>query len=806
MPLEPRNETSPNERSPLWADEMSRDRSRPTSQDLFSGSPEERRATQPVALESCQTPVEQTSGTSQENQTGRIVGLKSLMELQSHSFHASPHPALRPSIPLVANRTGIAPRVCKAWEGKVASRGGLDGFIFTSPNMDFVPDYPVPKGVINTHEDGRWGLHEYSRWPQPYVDGMMHLACIPRQPALPHLPRILFKSLYPPSDWSERVELMVKGLGFINQETRNELTKAANMAIQRFHATQNVRENVQRYGDFLVMLLRQVVDRMTYVASHSRTAIAVAAHVQRLCLELSGLKAYVELVVPRLESTVDFSTTLLPVLGGFVRDLTDAQTWCRLGLPVWLIQPLTRELVVWRVVDPEGLPSDMSISPCSPPILHNTGSFVAAPNVTGNWLTGMLMSVSKHLGGSHLEYMNLATVPKIPHGIPESKRARIEEANKDVTQLAMRAAVTTDGGSSSSKGSRRRRRKHAAEQAARDGTSSAEHNATMSSVPQHPSRSFLPSPFCEPAPVWTAALRSVSPVPQTSNSALYFYPPPFLLDTVCAKAPVPENSAHPERARVDEKAFRYLHNLARIREFCRARLFDKTLSSKPLSITEWRAALWGDYEPQTSVRSGGTTSDARRSKRRLEERNEVGALFHQVGHVDPYSVDITVSLESLTVDADSITTNPAIRATLLWESHELNFRADLMALDHLLVNTSDWPERFKWEREMLISGIWGEPSSGLSVLPSLEPDLRQYCWCAPPDEGWEGCQRFLRAFAQVLSRWPGCPEAVLQVRKTDGQMTADQFSEVQRSAVEFYVRSFARSFLRLPIPPIPLPA
>ncbi len=699
--------------------------------------------------------------------------------------------------------------MCKAWEAKVATRGGLDGFIFTSPNMDFVPDYPVLKEVINTNEDGRWGLHEYSRWPQPYVDSMMHLACIPRQPALPHLPRVLFKSLSPSSDWTERVELMVKGLGFISQEARTELTKAANMAIQRFHATKNVRENVQRYGDFLVMLLRQVVDRMTYVASHSRTAIAVAAHVQRLCLELAGLKTYVELIVPRLESTVDFSTTLLPALGGFVRDLIDAQTWCRLGLPVWLIQPITQELVVWRVVDPEGLPSDMSILPCSPPILHKTGSFVAVPNVTGNWLTGMLMSVSKHLGGSHLEYMNLATVPKIPQGLPENKRSRIEEGNSNVTQLAMRAAVPTEGEPSSSKGSRRRRRKQAlaAEQAARerDGVSSAEPNATTSSVPQHPSRSFLPSPFCEPAPVWAAALRSVSPVPQTSNSALYFYPPPFLLDTVSAKALMPENYAHPDRTSVDEKVNRYLHNLARIREFCRARLFDKTLTSKPLCIAEWRAALWGDYKPQTSVRSGGTTSDARRAKRRLEERNEVGALLHQVGHMDPYSTDITVSLEGLTIDAESIATNPVVRATLLWESHELNFRADLMALDHLLVNTSDWPERFKWEREMLISGVWGEPSSGLSVLPSLESDLRRYCWCAPPDEGWEACQRFLRAFAQVLSRWPGCPEAVLQVRKVDGQMTARQFSEVQQFAVEFYVRSFARSFLRLPIPPIPFP-
>ena len=79
----------------------------------------------------------------------------------------------------------------------------------------------------------------------------------------------------------------------------------------------------------------------------------------------------------------------------------------------------------------------------------------------------------------------------------------------------------------------------------------------------------------------------------------------------------------------------------------------------------------------------------------------------------------------------SVLSNPLIRSTLLWEAHELNFRADIMALDHVLVDTWDWLERSKWEREMMVSGVWGEPSSGVTVLPSLEPDLRRYCWHAP---------------------------------------------------------------------------
>ena len=706
-----------------------------------------------------------------------------------------------------------APAVCQAWEAKVATRGQLDGFVFTSPNMEFIPEYPVFREVITTCQDGRWGVHEYSRWPQPYVEGMLHIACIPRQPSLPHLPRVVFRSLYAIKDWEERAEVMVTGLGFVVESTRRELSDAAASAIERSDAMNGLREDIRRYSAFLVMMLRQMVDRMNYVASHHRTAIAVAAHVQRICLELAGLKIYVEQVAPRMQDTRDWSTSRLPVLGGFVRDLTDAQTWCRIGLPVWLIQPVSRQLVVWQVVEPEGLPGDMSTSPCSPPILHKAGTFVGSPNVTGNWLTGMLMSISKHVGGSHLDGLHLAAVPQLPDAPPSFKRARVE--NKDESPLTMRPAVST-GKDPVGKKKTRRGRKHAKKvnaqalaptdaSAESSGASYPDGSGAQQSVLLHPSRNYVPSPFSDVPPAWVTALSAVSPVKEMPNAALYFYPPPFLLDTVSTIAGLPPNCPHPDRARIDEKAHRYLHNLARIREFCRTRLFDQSLGNRPLSISEWRAALFGDYTPKIHRPKGPETSDTRRETRRQDERNQIGALFHQVAHVGSYAPHESVLLEGMTVNLESIVANHRVRALLLWEAHEINFRAEVYALDHLLVDMSNWSERFTWEREMLVSSVWGPPCSGVSVLPSLDESRRQFCWFTPPDARWGGCWAYLRPFIKIMSRWPGCPELLLQTRQSLGELTEERYVEIQKCAVEFYVSSFVRCFARLPVAPIPFP-
>ena len=175
------------------------------------------------------------------------------------------------------------------------------------------------------------------------------------------------------------------------------------------------------------------------------------------------------------------------------------------------------------------------------------------------------------------------------------------------------------------------------------------------------------------------------------TSATYFYPPPFLLDTVSSIAGLHPGCVHPERARPDEKVHRYIHNFVRIREF---RLFDVTIANEPPIIAEWRTALWGDYlvsyRPPSKM-SG--PSDYRRSVRRQEERKGVTRLFGNVAHFHSYCDDEVVQLGDIPVDLNVIASNMDVRSYLLWETHEVNFRAELLCLDTLMVQKPSWTFR-----------------------------------------------------------------------------------------------------------------
>ncbi|RPD52095.1 hypothetical protein L226DRAFT_449240, partial [Lentinus tigrinus ALCF2SS1-7] len=316
-----------------------------------------------------------------------------------------------------------------------------------------------------------------------------------------------------------------------------------------------------------------------------------------------------------------------------------------------------------------------------------------------------------------------------------------------------------------------------------------------------PSKSLCLSPFYQLPAAWEAALRAVSPVPLSVSSAVYFYPPPFLLDTISSLAPLADDCEHPQHARSDEKVHRYLHNLVRIRRFLRARIFDPSLSHEPLSISEWRAALWGDYQMKTHPPNAARSpSDLRRAQRRQDRRNAVSRLFARVAQLRSYREDELVRCGEDKLEMKDIAKDSHLRRRLLWEAHELNFRAEIMALDTLLVQKSTWLEVHRWEREGQVSTIWGPRASAISILPT-EDSPHDFRWTLPARGGSQAELSLdtLVAFARVMTRWPGCPEEIVQAGVED--VAQADMERVQALAVNFYVRTFVKHYLRLPVPP-----
>ena len=124
---------------------------------------------------------------------------------------------------------------------------------------------PKDVEVIQTYINGWWGEHEYSRHPQWYKEEMTHIACIPRGPSQPEVPDILFAPLRMDQHWAEDLSVVVRGFSLIIESVRKELSVAAAITIKHTLVIVFKEESVCCYARFLIMLLRQVIDRMNYL-------------------------------------------------------------------------------------------------------------------------------------------------------------------------------------------------------------------------------------------------------------------------------------------------------------------------------------------------------------------------------------------------------------------------------------------------------------------------------------------------------------------------------------------------------------
>ena len=687
--------------------------------------------------------------------------------------------------------------------------------VITSPNQDWVPEHPVERSVIRTYVNGLWGFHEYSRWPQPLTDNMWHVACIPVPGSMDVLPEVAWLTLSPDRDWVADDGCSVKGVGSLKRSIRKDLSQCAEQAIHVFDTCFGGPEHQRAYGQELRIVLRNCVDTMNRMPARPAIAVALGAHVQRLSLELVGLQTYLREVFPRIVSQGDFSQGFLPVLGVFVHDEHAALRWTRAGVPTWLLQPLTRGLKVWKVVRAER-PRFLVENESTPRLEYNPDELGGVVNTSGGWLSRMVFAVSRQLCAATLapltEHQALtsktivmaaappparpdrSTVPKRTRRAGmKSKKVEVMSSRHAGTSLRLDATVSATGAPGISSVS-----------------NSAQDQAATAIVPRRPPptgqpfREYTPSPFFAIPPSWTRALQEVGSLASPSQSVTYFYPPPFLLDTLSsvAHAPTPPLTDHP--ARRDEKVHQYLHNLVRIRGFCRLRLLDPTISGRPMTISEWRAALWGDYQVRAPPSAERTAAKQRRVEKQYEVKNVVSRLCAQSAALRSYDAREVHRFGAVVVSKEAAAHDLRVRLGLLWESHEVNFRCELVALDTLMVPRTGWPLIHCWAREAQLAGVWGPPSSLVRVIPDTFQELERPWWVESVDENWERGERGLRVFVDIMSRWRDFPDRLLAL-SLKGRWDTNDYQSAQIMAVRFYIQCFIQQYHRLPITPMIYP-
>lgn len=302
----------------------------------------------------------------------------------------------------------------------------------------------------------------------------------------------------------------------------------------------------------------------------------------------------------------------------------------------------------------------------------------------------------------------------------------------------------------------------------------------------NPFRQFYPSHTVSTSGAWSKALRNAGPLPQPAQSATFYYPPPWLLDSLVGYDSNPNRIA------------RNLHHFLSIRTFCRLRLFDYTIAGLLLTSAEWRDALFGEYNFEVTQGSGDATNN---TVVRHKLKQTADRFFGHIPRLPSYNPSSAPELAGRAVTYEAALTDKEIQRRLVWEAHEVNWRFELLALDALMTGSKNWSEMERWVREADVSRVWGTGSSGMDIAPR-EGDMEGFCWSVPGEPGWEGCRERLQAFLEVLGRWEGCPAELTKPSDAALRCEAAEYVRLMECAVEFYVRTFIAKYQRLPIPPV----
>ena len=466
------------------------------------------------------------------------------------------------------------------FDALVAAPGFSENSVFTSPNQARVPQFAVAHGEIDTYGDGRWGHHEYSRWPQMFDIRAPHVCCIPCQgSSLAPDFEILWRD-WAPRDWTGE-QYTVLGYGKLLPALSQELESAARSVMKTL-------SGVRSYADyqplqFILICLHHTLDRLLLLPSLRTVAIGLAAHVQRLVLELVGIRVYLDVVKPRLESRRDHRDDLLDVLGAHTGVPSEAQSLHYAGVPVWFQQLMTKDIVIWEVDSLH--PHSLSTTPSVPRLILASRDQSGILNHAGEAKRAMTSLVHKEFCGGVLP--RLVEDASAGAAGPPAKKTRtsgsvaapvlVVRTAKDSAALGhtLRPTSSVSAGGSGKKSRAPKKGTHAAAAAAAA--------ATRGSFNWNPFRRFYESESMEHSSAWSVALAAVGDLPQPSAKVAYYFPPPWLVDRLRGY----EAS--------DSRCERYLHHWLAIREFCHVRLFDRTIAGRPLTIAEWRHALWGEY-------------------------------------------------------------------------------------------------------------------------------------------------------------------------------------------------------------------
>lgn len=211
-------------------------------------------------------------------------------------------------------------------------------FLYTTPNQDVIWN-SSPTREVYLRSDFRFGPHDPTLWPQPYVPDYCHLAAIPCKPMDPDDPLSIMWWNPTHGDFVSSGGGVLDGLGKLTSARYKQFWMKKDEIVARVTQYRRNTPNPNRFVIQLETTLGHIYIRLGQLRTSFTQMSMGVTEFQRCFLELHGLLDYLEIYKPRIEGIEPPATTVATCVGAITVLPQVLQDFFRAGIPIWYVQP-----------------------------------------------------------------------------------------------------------------------------------------------------------------------------------------------------------------------------------------------------------------------------------------------------------------------------------------------------------------------------------------------------------------------------------------------------------------------------------
>ncbi|KDR74539.1 hypothetical protein GALMADRAFT_141566 [Galerina marginata CBS 339.88] len=667
-------------------------------------------------------------------------------------------------------------------------------YFVTSANMDYIPNFGRDSTTVRLRLDGRFGTHDLMLWPQWYFEATRYLPYVLKKPCpdklVNHEYRLAWYELRP-----EDFELepgTVSDIGMISLDLRRQVlalrSKLYEM-IRSYLQDKSLSENDAEVRDLLHCNLQQ---RYACIALEScpqtylNTLITFTSFQRHFLEALACLDYYTKWKELELRASCGVELPLdTSIIGCVTADLSVAQKFFEMGVPYWLVRPISAYSRYLHIVNPVELEKpEMELR------IRDEIDVVwdGAPSAPRNRACQTLRIGCINVGHSAFDRHPGAASSASQHGSYSSQDIVSWAEEPPRPQLSSPARLDHSLSSSLLK-------------------SSSSPSIPLFGVPYvlrqrvKIGRQINVEKFKEPvspnapeaSPFWTFALKSVNPDwrlvwDHRNQSLLRGYPvlDPGVLTTSSVRSDV------------------YFLAWLLFRSTCLSRTLEPGMRLHTATTRrgmpkpgpqEWREFLWQLGKAYSLRSDDGHQRPAKKAK--IVDDVATTFDFPMPGGSIVKSIHWQGSklISSASILGGERALDRRTHQQIVWDLYDHNFRLELLALDCCIFPRELMPESVVGMWDEMVLGVFPGQKVISIELPSRDEGLGS--------KSWRARLPHVEAFQSLLSWWPGEEAAIL--KKMPVGTTEQYVMEVEKLAYPFYCRTFFEYFGRAPCTPHSLP-